>query len=495
MPDSFNIGIVGDSYGAGEGAPDDYFELDEDNSDMWISCKCHRSVRSGHLKAVKQFINEYPEIATDYSFQACSGATTQDLFSRDQVTNDYIPGTALYTNNCGNVENTKQFKRIRDVLITDRKHNEVNMLIMSIGGNNSGFGDLVIKYLLSPINLADVNAAGNLVSIDILSAYHDEIDELRNDYADLDQGISEFFPEVKPIVGLTNYPDPTKGPDGMCGCRIVDCALYENDCRHSPRAEYQLIKDEFLDPLNAKLQTEADRQGWNLIDVSRTVGIHGLCNCDEPYFNTIEATYDDQGDIYGVIHPNRKGYKEIYQEKVFNFIVTKYNDYKASYQLAILFGIKEAPSACANNRVIDLGNLLSVMNRLKGVNPAFRSLKGFEGITAELNDKQLSAIISEGNESALESNPAYQRIKNNAAYRSAFGNLAVKRSIVKTPERKSISSTVKPLNPLLSKLKADISAYTKTPEFKKRMDSKKKIAIKEKPAKDMLDNMYNNKEN
>jgi hypothetical protein len=496
MPDSFNIGIAGDSYGAGEGAPFDEFEPAGNNNDMWLSCKCHRSKNSGHLKGVKKFIYEFPEIAVDYSFQACSGAKTEDLFRVNQLTNDYLPGAALYTNNCGNVEAPKQFQKIRDYLITQKKHDEVNMLLMSIGGNNSGFGDVVIKYLLLPLNLAAINAAGNFLDIDVMQDYAAEIADLRNDYSDLDQGINEFFPEVKPIVALTNYPDPTAGPDGRCGCKIVPCALHENDCISSPEAEYELIRNRFLLPLNAKISTESERLNWNLIDISRTAGDHGLCNCDDPYFNTISASYEKLGDIYGVVHPNRKGYNKMYRDRVFNFISEKYKEYRAGYQLAILFGIKQAPPECTGATTIRLGVILTALRQLQQMSPVITKMKGFEGIPAIVTGKELSGIIEKDDDVALEKNPGFISLRNGSNYKASFNTLPVKKSIVKTSLPKSALNPLRSLRPGIVKIKNEVLSYSKSPEFKQKLATIRKH--KSKPLQeepDPLADLFNNKEN
>jgi hypothetical protein len=38
--------------------------------------------------------------------------------------------------------------------------------------------------------------------------------------------------------------------------------------------------------------------------------LHGVCNCDDPYFNTIGASLAIQGDVFGTMHPNREGHKQ-----------------------------------------------------------------------------------------------------------------------------------------------------------------------------------------
>src|SRR5206468_12697894 len=134
---------------------------------------------------------------------ACSGAVTDDFFRVQQSTTEHIPGTALYTTDCGGVKNALQFQSIRNDLITNRKHDAVQMLLFSAGGNNTGFGNIVINYLIAPVNLAALNA----VYADVLDEYTTHINHLKANYSDLDQWINTFFTEVRPIIGITTYPD------------------------------------------------------------------------------------------------------------------------------------------------------------------------------------------------------------------------------------------------------------------------------------------------
>jgi len=490
MPDSFNIGIAGDSYGAGEGAPSDEFELNGSNSDMWISCPCHRSKRSGLMRGVKKYIARFPETAIDYSFQACSGAVIREFYDYQQTTNTHAPGTRLYETDCGGVKNAIQFEKIRKELITDRKHDAVHMLLMSGGGNNSGFGDIVIYYLIGPLNLAALNAAGNLVDADVLAEYTDRINALTNEYAGLDNGINQFFTEVRPIIGITNYPDPTKGLNGRCGATSLlgpdyPCARYETHFTNSPQAEYQLLRDRFILPLNDQVG-QTTSLGWNVIDIENQAGVHGICNCDDPYLNTIGASYAVQGDIYGTVHPNEEGYEEMYKDKVYNFVLSKYQSYRGSYTLGVALGIVQPPASCEINFVrIDT---LLLLGKLKELSPVITTLNGFTGLSTDLN-----ALDLEKDDAKIpQVSTTFSKIQA-TQFKTAFNSVPLKSSIVKQSFPVRPVTVLKTIAPTVLKIRKDLDLYVQSPEYKKKLVEimAQKKAVKPKQA-NPLDNLFNN---
>ena len=493
MPDSFNIGIAGDSYGAGEGAPNDQYQLGEDDNAIWLSCKCHRSKKSGMLRGVKKFISNFPDVAVDYSFQACSGSKTNEFYKDEQTTNTHPPGTALYTGDCGGGKNAIQFQTIRNDLIVSRRHDAVQMLLMSGGGNNIGFGDIVTDYLIGPLNLAVLEAGASLLHADILGEYTQKINNLKNDYASLDQGINNFFTEVRPIIGITSYPDPTAGLSGRCGCTspnspIYPCALYEDDFGMSPQAEYDLLHTRFLVPLNDEVRATS-QLGWTVIDLQTTAGNHGICNCDEPYVNTIGAAYRTQGDIYGTVHPNDDGYDNMYKDRVFGFVRDKYNQYKTGYALAVIIGAVPPASSCES---IDVNSgLLIAANRLHNLTPIISTINGLETLPADLNNAIKQPAIPVSSKSQLL-NPNLSLIQHNTQYINAFNNLVVKGAIVKPTLPSRIVTPVLPYGPAYIKMNSDFNTYLLSPDFQKKMADMKKQNISINKINEPLDDLFNN---
>jgi hypothetical protein len=81
-------------------------------------------------------------------------------------------------------------------------------------------------------------------------------------------------------------------------------------------------------PLNKAVKAAAEKYGWDLVDVFETSKNNGLCNCADAWFNTLgRSVWDVQGDERGTMHPNAKGYRLIYQDKVYNQLVASIRDW------------------------------------------------------------------------------------------------------------------------------------------------------------------------
>lgn len=339
MPDSYNIAIAGDSFASGEGAPDKAFNAFS-NLPQWTNADCHRSSKSGITRAVKYFIHKHPEVAVDFASAACSGARIEEL-------HEEIEGTSS-----GVSVSMNQFKQLHHTLIEVRKHDQINLLLMSIGGNNAEFALFVTSFIYLPNNINDLP-----------ESFFDQLEDLINQsgllYENLDDDINDLLGSPRPYIGICTYPDPTNGPFGRCGCSNdfsqnmhYYCATLENSCPVSDTREYETLSNRLLKPLNRNIRRSANNLGWNIIDVENMAGEHGLCNCDEPYFNTLLSSILTQNDEKGTAHPNSQGYKKIYRDKVYNFIHERYEDYFALYTFATILGTLEPPAPCNSNQEI-----------------------------------------------------------------------------------------------------------------------------------------------
>ena len=79
MPRLFIIAYAGDSYAAGQGAP-------YSSGAKWDDDLCHRSQKSGGVKAIKKLITNHPECAIRYVNVTCSGAETGHFTSNHNMT-------------------------------------------------------------------------------------------------------------------------------------------------------------------------------------------------------------------------------------------------------------------------------------------------------------------------------------------------------------------------------------------------------------------------
>jgi hypothetical protein len=178
---------------------------------MWGDELCHRSKKSGLVRGVKKFILYNPETAIDYLHVACSGASAIDLFKRLQ------PSSRLGDNRT--VAQT-QFDFLRNELIGARGHDQIHLLIMSIGGNDVGFGEVVVNYVIEPRNIV----AEDFLS-DLESGINTSIESLESLYENIDAHINNDLGDKPPIVGICTYPNPTRGPWGRCGCSTTNILM------------------------------------------------------------------------------------------------------------------------------------------------------------------------------------------------------------------------------------------------------------------------------
>lgn len=301
MPDPLTIVNFGDSYASGEGAP-------YSSGKKWGSSgdQCHRSGNSGQAKAVKAYKKGHAETAIAFLNVACSGAKVLDGITRSQEKRgfledeDFPPGVVK-----------PQYKQAKEWL--EKNHYEqLNIAIVSIGGNDIGFGPLVTKFLIMPGNLADQNDAGarsarKTVARKIRENIPANYDELRNRF-------DEHFDYDRVLV--TAYPDPTRDKQGQpCGkpftiygvCWGPVEALNNQD-------EFKFAVAGILTPMNNTIKEKVRSfPRWVFLDGTvAKAQQHGLCNCDVPYFNTIGASLAEQQDPSGTMHPNRLGHEKIY---------------------------------------------------------------------------------------------------------------------------------------------------------------------------------------
>lgn len=281
MPDPLTIAIMGDSFAAGEGAPDldgqhpwlrkddDHVGDPDDRTDC-IDCglNCHRSRFSGSFRAVNQFIKESNR-ACDYVFVACSGAVVQDLISQAQPTgreSDGSPGLLS-----GQVQPMSQIDLVR--AWRDRKaYGGAKCVVVGIGGNNSGFAD-VIKSALGPGD--GIGDGAKAIAREGLQ------------YLEGPNGYSKLDSELKSRLGVESivihgYPDVVHGSDGsVC---LTDC--HPENAAATLKQEDLTYSVEFLNALNARIRVAARQPGWKYADVFNATRNHGVCNCSQPFFNT-----------------------------------------------------------------------------------------------------------------------------------------------------------------------------------------------------------------
>lgn len=290
MPRVFIIAYAGDSYAAGQGAP-------YTSGAKWDDNLCWRSENSGGMRAIRKLIESTSDVAIRYTNVTCSGAVIGSLTSNQNVTDFF--GGALGSK----APQLQQIER----WMNDNNRQTVDILLMSIGGNDIGFGPTGTSLLLSgTVDLPEVKQMIETNLPGLATAY---------EYLD---GILESTPfEISNVV-LMGYPDPTIASDGkycspeVGGINPIDCwGAVE---KRLSQSDFEFISKNFVKKLNETGALAAQTYGWEYVPIS--AGNHGLCNCNDGYFNTVVQALAKQGDAWGTLHPNAKGYRVMYRDAV-----------------------------------------------------------------------------------------------------------------------------------------------------------------------------------
>jgi hypothetical protein len=329
MPGDFCVALLGDSYGAGQGAPDDPLSpSDTDTSDMWADGDCHRSNKSGLVRGVKSFSAQNPDLSVFWTHQACSGDVLGNM--------------------------PTQLQAARDRFAAEGQEG-IHLIVFSIGGNDIGFADHVINYIYNPLGrLEDIPGTPE----DELQAFADRIAvEIVTLAAAYDTLATEFegLQDLPPLLAITTYPDPTFGPYGRCGTLppwtpailAYPCCTYEVDFLVNPVTDYSRTSALFIAPLNNAIRVKAGDHGWRVVELAGTAGERGICYCrDDPWYNLPGLSLLTQGDPYGTMHPTAEGYKRMYRDRVATEMTNAHNTFVMNRTFGMLFGWVPLPLTC-----------------------------------------------------------------------------------------------------------------------------------------------------
>jgi hypothetical protein len=316
------IVVLGDSYASGEGNPDAPVSkprfagnsdnpLEEgprqlDNSAVWMSERCHRSLWASPMRAglgmaaaTKTSNNEVliqTSGAVTVISTACSGAELRHLIDpkdlKDLLPSDREPGyqgretfveMQMLHKQFGHWSELPLFRsgeptqwdrlkpQVQEVadLLDTTSPSELEAAIISIGGNDIGFGDLITEMLMTK-DKKDSPASSEAAKQDIAA----RISKLSGRFQALFKQIDDKLNPTN--VYLMAYPDPTRlmapsnqHPDpGYCSCDIGDfmgLGFLERKTICMSEKENRFASNEVVYALNRQLATVAERQGWYFV--------------------------------------------------------------------------------------------------------------------------------------------------------------------------------------------------------------------------------------
>jgi hypothetical protein len=156
-------------------------------------------------------------------------------------------------------------------------------------------------------------------------------------YKELNEAIESAPFNVGKVL-MMNYPNMLHGKDGeLCDAKFSSNTSW--NCADITLQFYGHINffKEIFTTLNESIRNACDSNNWELIRVS-AINKHGMCNCEEPYFNTWADAVAPWGlgDQQNALHPNKDGYENLYKENVYNVLVANIKPAQDSAQFKIL---------------------------------------------------------------------------------------------------------------------------------------------------------------
>lgn len=298
MPRPLTIALMGDSYASGEGA----------KGGTWLNDPCHRSANGGGELAVRKLKVERKRFEIDYINVTCSGAKLTDFYQNAQLKDDKNPSAG-----------TKQGLQVDLVTawLRAKGYDGLDILLSDGGGNDLGFGDVVVQGLTSVFSEFKNDQ-------ELMSRVQTAFTRLPDNFL-----LFKTYLQSKVDVGRVvwfNYPNVITGNPlsgggfdaNFCKPGIISdkrlCWTAENNLNET---DWKFIYDRFLAPLNQAVAAAAALHGWDFVDVSNEALRKGICNC-EGYVNSLTQSLAGQGDQFGTMHPNATGFREIYRDKLYN---------------------------------------------------------------------------------------------------------------------------------------------------------------------------------
>lgn len=361
----FQVVVFGDSYGSGEGAPavngnygadggalrnqgvlgiinEDGRPLPDPAAD-WngnaadqaftgdgptAARRCHRSPRATAPRAVRLLASEFPQVDFTFRSFACSGARIDEgaigsYEGAQPIDQDNrVPSQISQANAYLGSPPAGTAKRI-------------DALVMNIGGNNLGFGNIIQRCLnlppyqvlepCSPANVSE-NGIGNDDTLRVLQTGQGSgepesvigLDNLPGLYSELNKKVNRVPGTagqlaVKPRkIYLTTPANPVGGGRGGCLTGQYD---YEKSLRAD---EHAWLSDTVFPLLVDAMSDAADAHDWELVELGPAAPANGMCVTQNRMFNRNRDSLRNQGATvasvaglavsHGIGHPNSAGY-------------------------------------------------------------------------------------------------------------------------------------------------------------------------------------------
>jgi hypothetical protein len=377
---------LGDSYGSGEGNPDlripteyrgDWFEVwyregtwpikdtltGKYKDAKWVDKRCHRSALAGSAQAAKALEYSDPHSSVTFISLACSGATiNRDTFKDNSATKpqgsgvlgkyrgiDPPNGNDPSSHNPANwlpsqvdaLARTLAGCAPTDETCVNRQGRSIDSLIISGGGNDAYFADIVSACVSEQWCNSNQNVRETMVDPGISA--------LPGRYDALATAIHNPSPDKRPALNLSNlsrtyltqYPDPTRNESGATCDSILGDIVWG---KHINSVEANWARTQVIEPLNQSMAGAASRnahRGWTYVDgISSQFANNGYCAKNHWVVHPMESRRN-QGPYYalpfeqwehtdvlmqqtGMMHPNVMGHNA-YSNSILPLLRSQFN--------------------------------------------------------------------------------------------------------------------------------------------------------------------------
>ena len=268
----------------------------------WLDQACHRSLYSNQLRAALQLAVEDPHRAVTYAGVACSGAeVTYGLFLRYKG-NEWVPNppllsqiSALAEVQCGKRETQAldlpeayhingAIPELKGGLVLRKckqdNARKIDVLFVSIGGNDIGFSRLLANAVLADQSLLR-SLGGWIGEVHGQQEADAQLSRLSARYKSLNRAIHNllYLPwNQSDRIVLTGYPGLALAGDGSETCKDGQTAGLEVVPDFKLSAEKLKEGTWIADKLHRKMRDAASSYGWSFAETHRRLFVdRGIC--------------------------------------------------------------------------------------------------------------------------------------------------------------------------------------------------------------------------
>ena len=190
----------------------------------------------------------------------------------------------------------------RDKRRNPRLLRPIDVLMMSVGGNDAGFSGALSDMTTEKIVIGMLWETGATQG-EIRARVRAKLKKLPGQYDMLAQKINDRL-DPKTVL-ITEYP--TALFDGSNGKPSAGCGLFDFTGPAGVSASDAALIESVGNRLNELIREAATRNGWTVVTgVAEDFKRHGYCS-RQPFFVAAEESCNRQDDLEGTMHPNRVG--------------------------------------------------------------------------------------------------------------------------------------------------------------------------------------------